>query len=168
MIHNKGWPEICVSNVVVARLNHQILIVLHPLSSIFNFEFSTLFSPCSYLKSLLKKLQFSNFHSSSSILSQKYRISDSKFPQNSRTSDKLSASVACTTCIVCQVWLPPRNISHHPQRIVTIHTGRSPTSLPPRKFYSALIYFPKNHLGIVFCMNRAFVWTICEHFILES
>ena len=48
---------------------------------------------------------FSIFNSSSSIISRKNGIFDSKSPQNSVISDKMSASAACTACSFFQVCL---------------------------------------------------------------
>ena len=99
MIRDNGWTEIYVLNVGVAWWNPQILmaypqsIALHPQFLILNASFSILLPQISLIQP-----HFSIFNSSSSILSQKNGIFDSKSPQNSVISDKMSASAACTAC----------------------------------------------------------------------
>ena len=71
-----------------------------PLSSfILNASFSILVPQTSFIQP-----HFSIFISSSSILSQKNGILDSKSPQNCVISDNMSASAACTACSFFQVW----------------------------------------------------------------
>ena len=74
------------------------------LTSILNLNplFSILLSQIS-----LFQPQFSFFNSSSSILSQKYGIFDSKCPQNSVISDKMSTSATCTACSFFPVRVRP-------------------------------------------------------------
>ena len=73
---------------------------LYPNPSIFNFQLKDLhLTKISFIQP-----QISIFNSSSSILNQKNGIFDSKSPQNSIISDKMSASAACTACSFFQVW----------------------------------------------------------------
>ena len=103
-IRNNGWTEIYVLNVGVAWWNPQILmtypqsISLHPQFPILNAPISILLPYISYIH-----CQFSILNSSSYIQSQKNGIVDSKSPQNSVISDKMSASAACTACSFFQV-----------------------------------------------------------------
>ena len=73
-------------------------IALHPQFLILNASFSILLPQISLIQP-----HFSIFYSSFSILSQKNGIFDSKRPQNSVISDKMSASGACTACSFFQV-----------------------------------------------------------------
>ena len=95
----------------VAWWNPQILII-HPQFTQFwirNPQISSLQPQISF-----NKPQFLIFKPSSSILSQKWGIFDSKCPQNSGISNKMSAIAACTAysffrsgcgvCGVCDVW----------------------------------------------------------------
>ena len=104
VIRDKGQRETCVLNVGVAWWNPQILIAypqsraLLPQFWILNPQFSYLLPQISFIQ-----LQLSIVNSSSFILNQKYWIFDSKCPQNSMISYKLSASTACTACSFFQV-----------------------------------------------------------------
>ena len=105
VIHDNGWTKIYVSNVGVAWLNPPILrafpqsIALHPQFLILNALF------CIHLPQIsLIQLPFSIFNSSSSILSRKNGIFDSKSPQNSVIFYNMSASAACTACSFFQLW----------------------------------------------------------------
>ena len=71
-------------------------ITMHSQFSILNASFSILLPQISLLQP-----QFSIFNSSSSILSQNIGIFDSKSPQNSVISDKMSASAACSFFQIC-------------------------------------------------------------------
>ena len=89
-------------NVGVAQLNPQILspypqsIALHPQFCLLNPPFSILLTQIFFIQP-----QFSIFNSSFAILSIEYGIFDSKSPQNSVISDKMSASAACSFFQVC-------------------------------------------------------------------
>ena len=78
-------------------------------SSIHSPSSSISISKCFILQprtsNLLHQLHFSIFNSFSSILSQKNRIFDSKSPQNSVISEKMTAREACTACSFFQVCL---------------------------------------------------------------
>ena len=74
---------------------------LHPQFLILNALFSIRLPQISLIQP-----QFCIFGSSSSILSQKNGIFDSKSPQNSVISNKMSASAACTACSFFQVCPP--------------------------------------------------------------
>ena len=80
-------------------------IALHPQFSILNVLFFILLPQISLIQPF-----FAIFNSSSSTPCQKNGILDSKSPQNSRISDKMSSSAAYTACSFFQVclkcWLP--------------------------------------------------------------
>ena len=80
------------------------------LSSIHSPQFSILNALFSILLPQISLIQpqVCTFDSSSSILSQKNRIFDSKSPQTSVISNKMSASATCTACSFFQVFDPCR------------------------------------------------------------
>ena len=82
VICDKGRRETCVFNVDVPCKNLQILIA-YPQFWILSPPFSILIPQISFIKP-----QFYLVNYSSSILTQKYRIFDSKCPQNSMIFDK--------------------------------------------------------------------------------
>ena len=73
-------------------------IVLHTQFWIINHPFSNLLLQIYFIQP-----QFFIVNSFFSILTQNYRITDKKGPQNSVISDKMSASAPCTTCSFFQV-----------------------------------------------------------------
>ena len=101
-IHEKGQRETCVLNVDGAWWNPQILIVI-PQSIALQPKFWILNTPLSILLPHISFIQpqFSIVTFSSTILTQKYRIFDSKCPQNSGISDNISASAAWSFFQVC-------------------------------------------------------------------
>ena len=97
VIHNKGQRETSVLNVGVKWWNPQFLIA-YPQSRALQPQFWML-----YALFFIPLPQFSIVNSSSSILTQKNRIFDSKCPQNSMISDLMSTSADCTACSFFQV-----------------------------------------------------------------
>ena len=83
---------------------------LYCLSSIQSLSTSILNPKSSILlpstSNLLYPTQFSIVKSSSSIPTQKNKKFDSKCPQNSVISNKMSARATCTACTFFQVWTP--------------------------------------------------------------
>ena len=105
-IFDKKWKEIRVLNVGVAWCNLQILnaypqhITLHSQFLTQNPHFSIILPKIHFIQP-----QFSISNSSFFILSKKHGIFGSKSPQNRVSSDKMSASAACTACSFFQVCL---------------------------------------------------------------
>ena len=89
VIRDKGWMEICVSNVGVAWSNPQIFSA-NPQSIAFHPKFWSIHPPFSILLPQISFIQpkFSIFNSSFSILSKKFGVFGSRSPQNSVISGK--------------------------------------------------------------------------------